>query len=428
MKKVLIIAYYWPPAGGAGVQRVLKYAKYLPQFGWEPIILTVNSPDSPIEDLSLLNDVSPNTKIYKTNALEPFNLYKKLTGKKADEKISSDILVDKSKSSFTEKFSRWVRLNIFIPDAKIGWIPYAVKNGLKIINKEKIDLIFSSSPPHTVQIIAKKLAEKSKLKWVVDFRDPWLELIHYQANTRLKFVMNYEAKLEREVLTKADSIITVSNVIKEMFFNKVSRSDVHVIPNGFDETDIKVAQKDSKDQFIVTYTGIISDTKIPTPLFSAVKKMKSEGIHNIKLVFAGSICEKCFEAVKTFNLEEVFEYKGYLPHSESVKLLSKTTILLLLIDNIPNNKGILTGKLFEYLGSKKPIFAIGPTDGDANKIIINTNSGEMINHLEDEKAYILLKKMYNGWINSNFDYKFDVEQYSRKKQTEELSKIFNSHF
>ena len=428
MKKVLIIAYYWPPAGGAGVQRVLKYAKYLPEFGWEPVILTVNSPDSPIEDLSLLDDISPNAKIYKTNALEPFNLYKKITGKKADDKISSDILVDETKSSFTEKISRWIRLNIFIPDAKIGWIPYAIRRGMKIIEEENIELIFSSSPPHTVQVIAKKLAHKSKLKWVADFRDPWLELIHYQANKRLKFVQSYEAKLEKKVLSKADSLITVSAAIKEMFYNKVNRSDVHVIPNGFDESDIKVSQSTSKNYFIITYTGIISDTKIPTPLFFAVNKMKSEGIKNIKLIFAGSICEKCFEAVKRFDLEETFEYKGYLPHSESVKLLQEATILLLLIDDIPNNKGILTGKLFEYLGSKKPIFAIGPTDGDANKIIEDTNSGNMVEFDQDEEAYLLLKKMYDGWINSDLDYKFNVKQYSRKKQAEQLAKIFNSHF
>ncbi len=428
MKKVLIIAYYWPPAGGAGVQRVLKYAKYLPEFDWEPVILTVNTPDSPIEDLSLLDDISPNAKIYKTKALEPFNLYKKITGKKADEKISSDILVDKTKSSFAEKVSRWVRLNIFIPDAKIGWIPYAVKAGIKIIDEENIDLIFSSSPPHTVQVIAQKLAHKSKLKWVADFRDPWLELIHYQANKRLKFVQNYEAKLEKEVLLQADSLITVSAAIKEMFFNKTNRTDVHVIPNGFDESDIQLTAPSYSNEFIITYTGIISDTKIPTPLFFAVKKMKSEGINNIKLVFAGSICEKCLKEVKDFNLEDSFEYKGYLPHSESVKLLRAATILLLLIDDIPNNKGILTGKLFEYLGSKKPIFAIGPTDGDANKIIEDTNSGNMVEFNHDEKAYLLLKKMYDGWINNNLDYKFNVEQYSRKKQAEQLAKIFNSHF
>ncbi|MCW8848507.1 MAG: glycosyltransferase, partial [Melioribacteraceae bacterium] len=275
MRRVLIIAYYWPPAGGAGVQRVLKYAKYLPQFGWEPVILTVNSPDSPIEDLSLLDDISPNTKVYKTKALEPFNLYKKITGKKTDEKISSDILVDKTKSSFAEKVSRWIRLNVFIPDAKIGWIPYAVKKGMKIIEEENIELIFSSSPPHTVQVIGQKLANKSKLKWVADFRDPWLELIHYQANKRLKFVQNYEAKLEKKVLVQADSLITVSAAIKKMFFNKTNRTDVHVIPNGFDESDITVTQSTFKNEFIITYTGIISDTKIPTPLFYAVKKMTS---------------------------------------------------------------------------------------------------------------------------------------------------------
>ena len=217
MRKVLIIAYYWPPAGGAGVQRVLKFAKYLPQFGWEPVILTVETPDSPIEDYSLLEDIPPNTKVYKTKALEPFNFYKKVTGRKKEEKISSDILVDNSRSSFVEKLSKWIRLNLFIPDAKIGWIPYAVKNGLKIINDENIDLIFSSSPPHTIQKIGKKLSKKSKLKWVADFRDPWMEIVHYQ-NVRRNFITKYiDSKLEKSILKTADGITTISKEIVNLF-------------------------------------------------------------------------------------------------------------------------------------------------------------------------------------------------------------------
>lgn len=427
MKKVLIITYYWPPAGGAGVQRVLKFAKYLPQFGWQPVILTVKNPDCPIEDHSLLNDISSEAKVYKTTSMEPFGLYKKITGKKSNEKIMSDILVDKSKSSFLEKLSRWVRLNLFIPDAKIGWIPFAVKNGLKIIDEENIDLIFSSSPPHTVQIVAKKLAQKTGIKWIADFRDPWLELIHYQANKRTKFAKKYETKLESKVLRNANGIITVSDTIKNMFFDKVKRDDVEVIPNGYDESDIIISSKVLTNEFVISYTGIISDTKIPTSLFYAINKLRDENINNIKLIFAGSICDELINSVKSYKIEDIFEFKGYLQHKDSVKLLQETTILLLLIDNIPNNKGILTGKLFEYLGSKKPIFAIGPTDGDANKIIESTKSGLMIEHDEDEKAYIVLKEMYQNWLKNDFDYKFEVENYSRKKQAEKLSEIFNQY-
>ncbi len=426
MKKVLIITYYWPPAGGAGVQRALKYVKYLPHFGWEPIVLTVENPDSPIDDRSLLKDIPPGTKVFKTKSLEPFNLYKKFTGKKADSKIPSDILFNKENSSLKEKIANWFRLNLFIPDAKIGWIPFAVREGLKIIERENIEIIFSTSPPHTIQLIGKKLAKKSNVKWVTDFRDPWLELIHYQANSRSSVTKLFESRLEKNVLQKADKIITVSNTIKRMFESKVDRNDVIVIPNGYDDSDVNQEWKNDSTNFVITYTGIISETKIPNELFSACSKLKKEGVNNFKIVFAGKISEECVDSIKKFGLLDHYEFKGYLPHEESVKLLLNSTILLLLIDNIPNNKGILTGKIFEYLGCKKPIFAIGPIDGDANSIIEETNSGAMINYYDNDEAYNLLKIFYEKWKDNNLDYKFNAEQYSRKNQALELSNIFNS--
>ena len=206
MKKVLIITYYWPPLGGAGVQRVLKFAKYLPEFGWQPIVLTVENGDAPVIDKSLFTDIPKECKIYKTKAFQPYNIYKKFTSKPADEKIPSDVLIKKN-NSLKEKLSNWIRLNVFLPDAKVGWIPFAFKEGLKIINKENIALIFSSSPPHTVQLIAKKLAKKTGLKLIADLRDPWMELIHYQANKRAFFAKFIESKLERGALDSAEEII-----------------------------------------------------------------------------------------------------------------------------------------------------------------------------------------------------------------------------
>ena len=163
MKKVLIITYYWPPAGGAGVQRALKFVKYLPQFGWEPIVLTVEKSDSPVDDISLLNDIPNGTKVYKTKSLEPFELYKKFTGKKSDSKIPSDVLLDTKNASLKDKLSKWIRLNVFIPDAKIGWKKYAVKKGLEIIKHEKIDVIFTTSPPQTVSLIGLELSKQERV-------------------------------------------------------------------------------------------------------------------------------------------------------------------------------------------------------------------------------------------------------------------------
>ena len=426
MKKVLIITYYWPPAGGAGVQRVLKYAKYLPQFGWEPIILTVNSPDSPIEDLSLLNDIPVGTKVYKTNSLEPFNFYKKITGKSSDSKISSDVLVDKANSSLMEKISKWIRLNVFIPDAKIGWIPYGVKSGLKIINDEKIDIIFSSSPPHTVQIIAKKLAAKTKLKWVADFRDPWVEIVHYQNVKRSILTNIIDRKCEKSVLKNANIVVTISNDIVNLFKSKVENQKYAIIPNGYDESDFTDTQIKKKDFFSIAYTGVITKTRVPYAFIKSLKRFVNEfGTDKIKLVIAGKSCKEFKEAIAENELNFLVDEKGFIAHHESTKLLQSADALLLVIDNVPNNKGFLTGKLFEYLGAKTPIYALGPIDGDANEILKESNSGKMIDYEDIEGAFKLIVEMYQNWNSGISDYKYNVEKFSRKKQAEELSMIFN---
>lgn len=426
MKKVLIITYYWPPAGGAGVQRVLKFAKYLPQFGWQPIILTVENPDCPVIDETLLNDIPAECKIYKTKAIEPFEIYKKLTGKEKNYKIPSDVITKSTNLSFTEKISKWIRINLFIPDAKIGWKYFAVKEGLKIIKNEKVDLIFSTSPPHTVQLIAKKLARLTKLKWVADFRDPWLEIVHYQNSKRNFFTKLIDQNLEKKVLQNADSIITISDDIVNLFQSKIGEKNYFVIPNGFDESDFHEIEKVKNKNFTIAYTGVITKTRVPFVFLSALKKIINEDkITNIKFIIAGKTCTEFTDEVKKLNIENYVEEKGFLPHHESTNILQNADVLLLIIDDVQNNKGFLTGKIFEYLGSKKPIFAIGPIDGNANEIIIKADCGKMVDYKDQENAYNLLKEMHNNWQNNSFFYKFNIEEYSRKNLTKKLAEIFD---
>lgn len=426
MKKVLIITYYWPPAGGAGVQRVLKFAKYLPQFGWKPIILTVDNPDCPVIDESLLKDIPPECKVYKTKAIEPFEIYKKLTGKEKSYKIPSDVITKSTNLSLTEKISKWIRINLFIPDAKIGWKYFAVKEGLKVIRKEKVDLIFATSPPHTVQLIAKKLAKFTKLKWIADFRDPWMEILHYQNINRNCITKTIDENLEKRVLQKANSIITISEDIVNLFKSKVGEKKYFVIANGFDESDFQTVKKDKSDIFTIAYTGIINKTRVPYVFLSALRKIiNDEKISNIRFIIAGKTCIEFINEVKKLEIENYVEEKGFLPHHASTYILQNSDVLLLVIDDVPKNSGFLTGKIFEYLGTKKPIFAIGPVNGNANEIIKKSDCGKMLDYKDEEGAYNLLKEMYNNWLKNSFNYKFDVEEYSRKNLTKKLSQIFD---
>jgi glycosyltransferase involved in cell wall biosynthesis len=425
MKKVLIITYYWPPAGGAGVQRALKFVKYLPLFGWEPIVLTVENPDSPVDDKSLLEDITEGTKIYKTKALEPFELYKKFTGKKSDSKIPSDVLLNKN-NSLKDKLAQWIRLNVFIPDAKIGWKYYAVKKGLKIIEKEKIDIVFTTSPPQTVALIGQALAKHTKARWIADFRDPWMEIVYYQNVKRNPISVKIDSSLEKNVLSNANGIVTISNDMIRLLKTKASNQNYYLIPNGFDESDFTNNETTKNKKFTIAYTGSISKDRVPYVLFSAIKKLiENDGIKDIHLSFAGRYCSEFTTAIKENNLSEIAELKGFVPHKESTQILQNADILLLIVDNVPNNKGFLTGKLFEYMGTKRPIFAIGPVDGDANVFIKESNSGAMVDYNDSNGAYNLLKEMYNAWNKGNTRYTYNVEQFSRKHLTKKLAEVFD---
>lgn len=424
MKKVLIITYYWPPAGGAGVQRALKFAKYLPDFGWQPVILTVENPDCPVVDKTLLKDIPDSCKVYRTKTVEPFELYKKLTGKQKGYKIPSDVLTKSQNLTFTERLSQWVRFNLFIPDAKIGWMFYAVSEAKKIIRDENIDIILSTSPPPTVSMVAKRIANSNKLRWIADFRDPWLEIVHYQNVKRNWLTKFIDGKFERSVLKKADHLLTISNDIVKLFKSKVGEKNYSVIPNGFDESDFKVISSKKNSSFIIAYTGVITKTRVPYVFLNAMEKLITiDGIKDIKFVIAGRTCPEFTNELSEKNIDSYVEERGFLPHHESTQILQNSDILLLVIDNVPNNKGFLTGKIFEYLGSKTPIYAIGPVDGEAREIITETNSGKMIDYSDDDGAYILLKEMYSDWKKDIEKYNFNIEKYSRRNQAKQLSKI-----
>ena len=422
MKKVLIITYYWPPSGGAGVQRVLKFAKYLPQFGWEPHILTVENGDAPIIDESLLEDIPKECKVYKTSAFEPYNIYKKFTGKTQDEKIPYDVMLNK-KPSLKEKISLWIRLNLFVPDAKIAWIPSAVKKAVDIIKNENIDLIFSSSPPHTVQLIAKKAAKKTGLKWISDYRDPWMEMLHNQQNNRFFLTKLFDSHLEKKSLKTADRVITISKGIVEDFNKKVN-NNYHIIPNGYDEADFDYSIKSENEEFTISYTGVMSVTRIPEMFLKSLQKLNKENQAKIKFQIAGKTCPEFESLIDKYELRECFNFLGYLSHKESTKVLMNSDLLLLVVDNIPNNKGFLTGKIFEYLGCKKNILAVGPVDGDAHQLIKDSNSGVFLDYNDEPGTYEALLSLYKDWKENKIRDDFETEKYSRRNLTKELVKVF----
>ncbi|WKZ69404.1 MAG: glycosyltransferase family 4 protein [Melioribacteraceae bacterium] len=423
MKKVLIITYYWPPAGGPGVQRVLKFAKYLPDFSWQPIILTVENGEYPAIDESLLDDIPPGIKVYKTKSFEPFNLYKGITGQKGN--IPTHVLNKSENESALQKLSKWIRANVFIPDARVGWIPTIVKEGKNIIEKEKPDLIFSSSPPHSLQIGAMKLAKQTGLKWVADFRDPWTDGFWQKELPRTRYAIKKDSKLERKVLQSSNAVITVSDSIAELL-DKKNHNSYHVIPNGYDEYDFANIVKSKSEKFTIVYTGSLRKSQIPNKFLRSLSELNSNNaILNLELHFIGTVHPDAVNLVNEFNLNKLVKFYSYKPHNELIKCIINADMLLLSIPNTQNNEGILTGKLFEYIGSNNFILCIGPKNGDAAKIISELNCGITFDFDEDTSKIVLEK--YSQW-EAGFSHTPEInsEQYTRKNLTKKLSSIFDS--
>lgn len=430
MKKVLIITYYWPPAGGPGVQRVLKFAKYLPEFGWQPIILTVKNGEYPAIDESLEVEIPDNCKVYKTASLEPNLFYKKFTGMAVDEKIPTAVLAAEN-TNWKKRLANWIRLNLFIPDAKIGWIPFAVRKGKKIIKAEKPDIIFSSSPPPTVHLIARKLAKWSGIKWVADFRDPWTDIYHYNKVKMSARSLNRDKDKEKEIVTSADEIITVSQNVAELLNEKTTKArEIHIIPNGYDEADFyNLKDEPAFDKFTIAYAGKINNQQNPSNLWKILGNMVKENptfAANFQILLMGNITDEVITEIKQNNLEKELKNPGYVDHQTALKYLKKSHILLLLIPNTGKNKGIITGKLFEYIAMEKFILGFGPKDGDAAEILEQTNTGRMFEFNEIQEVRNEITRQYKNWqkgltqkVNRE-----EIRKYSRRKLTERLVGVF----
>jgi len=423
LNKVLIVTYYWPPAGGPGVQRVLKFVKYLPEFGWEPIILTVVNGEYPAIDKTLLEEVPTNLKVYKTKSFEPFNLYKGLTGQKGN--IPTHVLNKSENESAIQKFAKWIRANLFIPDARKGWIKTIVNEGQKIIEAEKPDIIFSSSPPHSLQVGALKLAKKTNLKWVTDFRDPWTDGFWLKDLPRTKIASKKDANYELDVLKNSNAIISVSQSVIELFSEKME-NNYYTIPNGYDESDFAGIEKKHSDVFKIVYAGSLRESQIPQNLFNALTSLKEKNlIEKLELHFIGTVHPDTTKIIDQNKLQNIVTFHKYMPHRKLLAHMVNAEMLMLSIPNTPNNEGILTGKLFEYVASKNYILGFGPKNGDAAKILDELNCGSMFDFSDDPELTILEK--YNNWLKEDSkQIENNAEKYTRKNLTKELSKIFES--
>lgn len=428
-KKVLIITYYWPPAGGAGVQRWLKFVKYLPQFGWDPVIYTPENGEIPVIDNSLMKDIPKEATILKTPIWEPYEWYKKFVGAGKSEKINTGFLTEKKKPGFAEKIAVWIRGNLFIPDARRYWIKPSVKFLLEYLKKNPVDVIVSTGPPHSMHMIALKVNQQTGIKWLADFRDPWTNIDYYKDLMLSASADKLHHKMEKDVVTKADAVVVVGNTMKQEFEFQFNRK-IHVITNGFDTSDYPIQKFNPTKDFVIAHVGTLVRTRNPTSLWEAIDslgKSRNDLKQHLRLRLTGKVDISVKTAITDSELDDVTDYVDYLSHDKVVLEQMNATILLLVLNDTPNSKGILTGKLFEYMASGRPILAIGPVDGDAAAILKESGSGVCFdfNDVNGIKNYLtdMYDKFLSGTLPSNSK---SIDKWSRLELTHQLSNLLDT--
>ncbi len=432
MKKVLIITYYWPPSGGGGVQRWLKFVKYFRQFGWEPIVFTPENPEMPAIDTSLLSQIPEGVKVITNEIWEPYSFYKKLTGKKKEDRIQTAFLSEKkSKQGLLESFSTWVRGNLFIPDARRFWIKPSVKLLSSYLKDNKVDAIVTTGPPHSAHLIGLGLKTITGIPWLADFRDPWTNIDYYQDLKLGKRADRKHHQLEKKVLEKADAITVISPGMKQEFSSIVAR-DYHVIPNGFDMEDMRKdsSEKSKNDKFSLAHIGSLTKTRNPNNLWEALKQLVEENgdfAADLEIRNIGKMDFSAAESIKKYGLNIYLKLTDYLPHNEVVQEQRTASLLLLLINNTPNAKLILTGKIFEYLASGRPVICIGPIDGDAAAVIHESGCGSVYGFEEVKKLKADLQRFYQLFKEDKLVVESkNVSQFDRKYLTEKMAKTLDS--
>lgn len=422
-KRVLIITYYWPPSGGPGVQRVLKFVKYLPEFDWEPVVVTVKDGEYPALDSTLEKEIDSSVRVHKVQSLELYDLFRKITGKKKGSKIETyELVKGKNQLSWKEKFAQFIRINLLIPDARIGWNLRGYRSCIKIIDNEKPDLIFSSSPPHSLQILASRISRKTGIKWVADFRDPWTKSFYDKGLKRWFLADNYNKLLEKRIVTAADCITAVSEGVLDLIGASEAKESV-VISNGYDEDDFQKS-KSKNPYFRIVYTGHIASVQNPENFLQAVACMLHEGKSSLIVDIYGSADQIVKDSVIARGLSDVVTFHPYVPHEEAIKQMIDADLLLLLIPK-QHSKGILTGKLFEYLAAGNFILGIGDEDGTAARVISKCSAGTMIAYHKDPIE--ILRTQYERWQQGqpHRGNQEEVEKYSRRNLTKKLADLFN---
>src|SRR5690554_1409231 len=425
MKKVLIITYYWPPAGGPGVQRWLKFVKYLPDFDIEPIVYIPENASYPIIDEELCNEVNPEAEVLTQPIKEPYKIAR-LFSKKSTQNISSGIIPDEKKQSLSEQLLLFIRGNFFIPDARIGWVKPSVEYLSEYIKINPVDIIITTGPPHSLHLIGKQLKEQFNIPWIADFRDPWTTIGYHKKLKLTNSATQKHKTLEKEVLNKADRILVTSPSTKKNF-EQITQQPIDVITNGYDIEHIEKKPLDKK--FTIAHIGSLLSDRNPRVLWKALAELiknNPDFKQDFELKLAGKVSTQILNTLEEFKLSPYVNNMGYISHQQAITEQRTSQVLLLLEIDSEETRAIIPGKLFEYMAAERPILAIGPEKSDAEALIKQTNTGQYFCYDEKDRIAECTEKMYQQYSENKLkSYGIGLQYFSRKKLTQKLAEIIH---
>ena len=433
MKRVLVITYYWPPTGGSGVQRWVKFAKYLPKEGWQPVIYTPENPEQLAIDKSLANEIPAETEILKTRIIEPYRFYKEFLKKSGHSKEAVEVNpVNAQNKSIFQKAAMWIRGNFFRPDPRCMWINPSVKYLKDYLKEHPVDLIVSTGPPQSMHIIGMKLSEATGLPWVADFRDPWTKIFYFKHLSMTKATEKWHKKMERKVLDKASTIVAVSPLVQQEF-QAMTQTPVELITNGYDECDFTSSKfeeaEGGKDRdFIITHTGLFAADGNPTVLWEVLSekcRKDSEFADKLKIRLVGKTDEQIINSLIEQGLETKTVDLGYQQHAVAVDEQRKASLLILPLRKEPEYKAVLPGKLYEYLASWRPVLGIGQPDGAMSMILNSTKTGVVFDWNDKASLKRFIDLCWERHLKGELTVEdADISRFSRINLTRRMAELF----
>ena len=434
MKRVLIISYYWPPTGGSGVQRWVKFAKYFPAEGWQPVIYTPENPEQLAVDASLEAEVPAEAEVIRRRIVEPYEMYKKLLRKSGHSKEAVEVNpVNAQNKSFLQKVAMWIRGNFFRPDPRCLWIRPSVKFLKEYLKEHPVDLIVSTGPPQSMHLIGRLLAKETGLPWIADFRDPWTKIFYFKHLQMTRTTVKWHKKMEKKVLDDATVVVAVSPLVQQEF-QAMTQTPVELITNGFDECDFTATKNTEANggpdrEFVITHTGLFAADGNPTVLWDvlAEKCSKDESFKKLmKIKLVGKTDEQILKSIEDAGLSGNLEDMGYQPHAVAVEQQRKASLLILPLRKEPEYKAVLPGKLFEYLASWRPVLGIGQTDGAMSMILNNTKTGLVLNWDDKMSIEKYIDICWKDHLNGRLSVEdADISQFTRRNLTRRMAQLFD---